>query len=76
LWEYECDQGIYASPMMVDGKIYVLDMDGIMHIFSKEKSLNVVGEPALGERTVSTPAFADGKIYLRGMEHLYCIGTK
>jgi outer membrane protein assembly factor BamB len=76
MWEYECDQGIYASPMMVDGKIYVLDMDGIMHIFKKEKTMNLVGEPELGESAVSTPAFADGKIYLRGMEYLYCIGKK
>ena len=76
LWEYECDQGVYASPMMVDGKIYALDMDGIMHIFKKERTMNLVGEPELGENAVSTPAFADGRIYLRGTEYLYCIGKK
>ncbi len=76
LWEYECDQGIYASSIMVDGKVYVMDMEGIMHIFRKDKTLNLVGEPELGEKAVSTPAFADGNIYIRGSEYLYCIGTK
>lgn len=74
LWEYECDQGIYASPIIGDGKIYFLDMDGKMHIFSVDKTQKLLGEPDLGERSVCTPAFADGKIYLRGYEYLYCIG--
>ncbi len=74
LWEYECDQGIYSSPVIADGKVYFLDMDGIMHIFNADKTMKLIGEPALGEQAVSTPAFADGKIFLRGYENLYCIG--
>jgi outer membrane protein assembly factor BamB len=76
LWEYECDQGIYASPVIVDGKVYFLDMDGKMHIFNKAADLSLIGEPQLGESTVSTPAFANGRIYLRGLDYLYCIGKK
>jgi outer membrane protein assembly factor BamB len=74
LWEYECDQGFYASPIIADGKIFFIDMDGIMHIFSVNKEMKLIGEPELGEQSVSTPAFAEGKILLRGYDHLYCIG--
>lgn len=74
LWEYEAEQGFYASPVVADEKIYFMDMDGKMHIFSIDRSMKLVGEPELGERTVSTPAFAQGKILLRGYDHLYCIG--
>lgn len=75
LWEYECDQGIYASPIISDGKVYFLDMDGIMHIFQVDKTMKLIGEPELGEQAVSTPAFANGKILLRGYDQLYCIGN-
>lgn len=74
LWEYECDQGIYASPIISDGKVYFLDMDGIMHIFQVDKTMKLIGEPELGEQAVSTPAFAQDKILLRGYDQLYCIG--
>ena len=74
VWEYECDQGFYASPVIADNKIYFMDMDGIMHIFATDKTRKVIGEPELGERSVSTPAFVDGKIIIRGYDHLFCIG--
>ena len=74
LWEYECDDGIYASPMIADNKVYFLDMGGKMHIFSKDKNMTLLGEPELGEGSVSTPSFSDGRIYIRGDKFLYCIG--
>jgi hypothetical protein len=30
----------------------------------------------LGEDCHASPAFADGRIYIRGLENLYCIGQK
>lgn len=74
-WEYEADQGFYASPIIADGKIHFLDMDGKMHIFKTDGTSKVVSTPELGERAVSTPAFANGKILLRSYDHLYCIGN-
>jgi outer membrane protein assembly factor BamB len=74
LWEYECDDGIYASPMIADNKVYFLDMRGKMHIFNKDRTMKLLGEPELGENTVSTPSFSDNRIYLRSDEFLYCIG--
>lgn len=75
LWEYEANQGFYASPIIADDKVYFLDMDGIMHIFGVDKTMNLMGTPKLGEPSASTPAFAPGKILIRGYDHLYCIGN-
>ena len=36
-WEEEATQGFYASPMVADGKLYAMDMGGIMHIYSISK---------------------------------------
>jgi len=73
-WESEYDNGFYSSPMMVDGKIYLIDMQGIMHIFKADKEFALVGESELGETCMTSPAFTDGKIYIRGNKHLFCIG--
>lgn len=75
-WEHEAYAGFYASPVIADGKVFALDTEGVMHIFSNQREKNLIGEPELGEGAVTTPAFASGRIYIRGDEHLYCIGEQ
>jgi len=73
-WEKDFGTPTYASPMLVEGRIYILDKKGVMHIFKPGQSYNSISEPTLGEGSVCTPAFADGKIFIRGDKHLFCIG--
>ena len=73
-WEHEYGDGIYASPVYADGKVYVLDMGGHLHVLKMDKEFQVVADSNLGEKAVCSPVFADGKMYLRGFENLYCIG--
>jgi len=72
-WEEEFGQGFYGSPMVVEGKMYIMDRGGTMHIYKVDKSPTKLGSPVLGEKSVVTPAFTDGAIYLRGEQYLYCI---
>jgi outer membrane protein assembly factor BamB len=74
LWIQEFGNGFYSSPILVSGKIYIIDKKGITHIFSASGTYKNLGSPALGEGVVSTPAFADGQIIIRGSKNLYCIG--
>jgi outer membrane protein assembly factor BamB len=74
LWVQEFGNGFYSSPMLVGGKIYLIDKKGIAHIFSASGKYSAIGSPAIGENVVSTPAFADGQIIIRGLKNLYCIG--
>jgi len=73
-WEQNFENNIYASPMLVNDKIYVLNFEGVMHIVKADKTYQSLGSSAIGERCLSTPAFTNGRIYIRGMENLYCIG--
>jgi outer membrane protein assembly factor BamB len=73
-WEQEYGDGIYASPIYADGKVYVMDMGGNLHVIKLAKEFELVAESELGEKSVCSPVFADGKMYLRGFDHLYCIG--
>jgi outer membrane protein assembly factor BamB len=75
-WENEFGTGFYSSPVVVEGKLYAIDMKGKMHIVKVSKEKKIISEPTLGEKAYATPAFADGKIILRGSQYLYCIGDK
>lgn len=75
-WEHEFGTGFYSSPVVVEGKLYAIDMKGKMHIVKVSKDKKILGEPTLGEKAFATPAFTDGKIILRGSQYLYCIGDK
>ncbi|NOR86179.1 MAG: PQQ-binding-like beta-propeller repeat protein [Bacteroidales bacterium] len=75
-WEQEYDNGFYSSPMMVEGKIYLLDMNGIMHVFKVDKEFVSLADSPIGEDAMTTPAFSNGRIYIRGNKHLFCVGSK
>jgi outer membrane protein assembly factor BamB len=72
-WEKEFNEGFYSSPMVADGKLYIIDMGGMMHIFKADRSGTLIGASPLGEGGFALPVFADGTLYLRGTEHLFCI---
>jgi len=73
-WENEFDNGFYGSPMYSDGHIFIMDMDGLVHVFKAGKTYEAVSSNTIGENGMTTPAFMDGRIYIRGNEHLICIG--
>lgn len=75
-WENDFGKGFYASPVITNGKLYAIDMGGKMHILKVSRDKKILGEPSLGERAFATPAFTDGRIILRGINSLYCIGDK
>ncbi len=76
LWEDDTRQPFYGSPMVAEDKIYIIDMKGVMHIYKAGREMVKAGTPALGESSVVTPAFAPGRIYLKGNKYLYAIGEK
>lgn len=73
-WEKEYGQGFYSSPVIADNKLYIFDMGGTAHIFELKKEAVLIGEPSIGERVVTTPAFVDGWMYVRGEKNIYAIG--
>jgi outer membrane protein assembly factor BamB len=76
LWEQEFGDSFYASPIYADGKVYITDMQGKTHIIKADKEYISINTPELGEKVVCSTVFQNGRIYLRGLENLYCIGSK
>lgn len=63
-----------ASPSLVGDKLYLLALDGQMIIVQAGREYKELGRNAVDEKCFATPAFAEGRIYLRGDKSLYCIG--
>ena len=73
LWtRYVMDQ-FYASPVIADEKVYMLDRSGTMHILKAGSQYELLAESPIGEPADCTPAFSDKKIYIRGINNLFCI---
>jgi outer membrane protein assembly factor BamB len=73
-WIHDFDHGFYSSPILVGDKVYLMDMNGVMFIFKADKEFQLIGTCELGEKAVTIPAFSQGRIYIRGDKHLFCIG--
>jgi outer membrane protein assembly factor BamB len=76
LWSQEFGDPFYASPVYADGKVYITDMAGKTHIVKATSDYQLIGTPELGEKCVCSPVFVDGRVYLRGMNQLFCLGSK
>ncbi len=64
----------YASPVVGDGKIFLLSEKGQLSVVSAEDSWQVLHSADFGEAGYASPAIVDGRVYLRTSGHLYCIG--
>lgn len=67
---------VSASMVMVDGKIYVINEKGSVFVYPAAKEFKLLARNELNETVFATPAVADGRMYIRGAKHLFCIGTK
>jgi outer membrane protein assembly factor BamB len=76
VWSERLNKPVTASPILVNGNIYVVDEEGGVHVFPAAKEFKLLNKSSIGEPVSATPAVADGKLYIRGKEHLFCIGKK
>ncbi len=75
-WIHDFPNGVYSSPVLAGGLVYMIDINGITHIFKADKTFQPVRSNELGEKTFTVPAFMPGRIYIRAESNLYGIGEK
>ncbi len=71
-------QGIVsASPVLVDNKLYITNEKAITTVLAAGPEFKLLSTNELdGSYTISSPAVADSKIFIRTSNHLYCIGNQ
>jgi outer membrane protein assembly factor BamB len=73
-FERLADGGFHASPLLIDGKIYASSIAGDVYVFAAEPTYRLLARNELGETIRATAAVANGRLYIRGDRHLYCVG--
>ena len=68
----------YASPVLVDGKIYYVGRNGRTFVIAAKPEFELLATNDLGERSTfnASPAVADNRLFLRSDQHLYCLEAK
>ena len=62
-----------ASPVAYEGKILLTSEEGDTYVLKAGPKHEVMRTNSLGEPVYASPAIADGKIFIRGEQNLYCI---
>jgi outer membrane protein assembly factor BamB len=66
----------YPSAVLAGGLVYMPNDNGIVTIFRPGPAFESIAKNGIGEKMNASPALANGRIYLRGAKHLFCVGTK
>lgn len=76
LWSERIADGIYGSPVLAGGHVYVASTKGEMVVFAASDEFKVVARNSLGEGSHSTPAVDGSRLYIRTFTKLICVGKK
>ena len=66
--------GCYASPVAADGHVFIASQRGVVAVLPPGGDLTPLVTNEMKEDVYATPAFADGRIYLRTTDALYAFG--
>jgi outer membrane protein assembly factor BamB len=74
IWRERVGGGYFGSPVRVGERIYCMSKEGDLVVIAARPEFRLWGRLDLEEGSHSTPAVADGVIYLRTFSHLIAIG--
>lgn len=74
LWEQEFDDRFYSSPVIAGDRLYLVSRKGNVFVIKADRKFEEIGRAKLGEPCDTSPAFCNGRIYIRGAKHLFAIG--
>ena len=74
LWRQRLEGGHSASLVAADGLVFFLSDRGETTVVRPGPRFERVASNPLGEACSASPAISGGQLYLRGEQHLFCIG--
>ena len=78
VWEQQLALGgtVYPSATSAGGHVFISSDNGKTAVIKPGREFELVRMNQLGEGFRSCPVFHNGRLYIRGLKHLYCIGTR
>ena len=76
VWGERLAKEYAASPIYVDGHIYLFGRAGSCHIVKPGRTFELVAENKLGDGFMASPAVVGDSLVVRSLSHVYRIGSK
>ncbi len=73
-WQERAGGNFFSSPILIGDRIYGVSTSGEVVVVRASEQYELLGRSPLGEATHATPAVANGRLYLRTLEHLISVG--
>ena len=67
--------GFTASPVAYEDKVLITSEEGETFLVKAGPKHEIIGTNSVGEPVFASPAIADGKIFIRGVNNLFAIGN-
>ena len=66
-------KSMYASPVGIKDRVYILSRDGVMMVIPHGPEFSVLATNRLDDKFDASPVIVNDEIYLQGHKNLYCI---
>lgn len=77
VWRDRLQGGVkyHGSLVAGDGKVYIPSLDGDITVIEAGREFKLLARNSIGENSGASPAISAGRIFIRGENHLFCIGS-
>lgn len=76
LWNKDLDLTFKGSTSVAGDKVYAFSDNGVGIVLQAGDEFKEIARSGMGEDVLASPAFADGRMYVRGKKTLFCIGSQ
>jgi len=76
VWEKDFEMEVQSSPAIVGSRLFVVGTKGVAVVVEAGREFQEIARSQLADQFLASPAFADGRMYLRGETNLWCLGQK
>ena len=74
LGEKDLEIEFNASPILIGNQLLLISIPGTAFLLNADPALDLLAQAELGEEVRASPAIVDGRLFVRGKDHLYAIG--
>jgi outer membrane protein assembly factor BamB len=74
-WEHDYDTECHASPSLAAGRLYLFSQKGTAFVVEAARQFKELFHTEMGDGFQASPAFAQDKIFLRGVTNVWCLGA-
>ena len=74
-WQHDMLAAVWASPFIIDGKVFLGDEDGDVVVMAHSKEKVMLGEMNMGSAVYGTIVPANGTLYLNNRSQLFAISA-